>query len=246
MPAACSRWPRAPTIRPCSGCEPESRGIAPARRFPLPPPPRPDGPAGRLRGADRHRFRSGHRRLRGACARPAQDLDQRAASASSMANSSSAATATRSRPGRTGELVGGLYGVSIGAAFFGESMFSRRTDASKVALVHLVARLRAGGYRLLDAQFITEHLDAVRRGRGRARGLYRHAGGGDRRGWGFPRAACAGERGGSAGVDWGVILPLRGRWSSAARPEGVVLFVARRALSPPNTTPPPSFARTLP
>jgi leucyl/phenylalanyl-tRNA--protein transferase len=57
-----------------------------------------------------------------------------------------------------GELVGGLYGVSIGAAFFGESMFSRRTDASKVALVHLVARLRAGGYRLLDAQFITEHL----------------------------------------------------------------------------------------
>ncbi len=57
-----------------------------------------------------------------------------------------------------GELVGGLYGVSIGGAFFGESMFSRRTDASKVALVHLVARLRAGGYRLLDTQFLTEHL----------------------------------------------------------------------------------------
>lgn len=57
-----------------------------------------------------------------------------------------------------GELVGGLYGVSIGAAFFGESMFSRATDASKVALAHLVARLRAGGYRLLDAQFQTEHL----------------------------------------------------------------------------------------
>jgi leucyl/phenylalanyl-tRNA--protein transferase len=56
------------------------------------------------------------------------------------------------------ELVGGLYGVSIGAAFFGESMFSRKTDASKVALVHLVARLRHGGYVLLDAQFITEHL----------------------------------------------------------------------------------------
>ena len=59
---------------------------------------------------------------------------------------------------RGGELVGGLYGVSIGAAFFGESMFSRATDASKVALVHLVARLRAGGYRLLDAQFQTDHL----------------------------------------------------------------------------------------
>ncbi len=57
-----------------------------------------------------------------------------------------------------GELVGGLYGVSLRGAFFGESMFSRRRDASKVALVHLVARLIAGGYRLLDAQFMTEHL----------------------------------------------------------------------------------------
>jgi leucyl/phenylalanyl-tRNA--protein transferase len=59
---------------------------------------------------------------------------------------------------REGELVGGLYGVSIGAAFFGESMFSRETDASKVALVHLAGRLIAGGYRLLDAQFHTDHL----------------------------------------------------------------------------------------
>jgi len=57
-----------------------------------------------------------------------------------------------------GVLVGGLYGLKLGAAFFGESMFSRATDASKVALVHLVARLRAGGYRLLDTQFITDHL----------------------------------------------------------------------------------------
>jgi len=56
------------------------------------------------------------------------------------------------------ELVGGLYGVSLGAAFFGESMFSRKSDASKVALVHLVERLRAGGYTLLDTQFVTEHL----------------------------------------------------------------------------------------
>jgi len=55
-------------------------------------------------------------------------------------------------------LVGGLYGVSMGAAFFGESMFHRATDASKVALVHLVARLKAGGFRLLDTQFITDHL----------------------------------------------------------------------------------------
>jgi leucyl/phenylalanyl-tRNA--protein transferase len=56
------------------------------------------------------------------------------------------------------ELVGGLYGVTLGGAFFGESMFSRETDASKVALVHLVARLKAGGYTLLDTQFVTEHL----------------------------------------------------------------------------------------
>lgn len=55
-------------------------------------------------------------------------------------------------------LVGGLYGVSLGGAFFGESMFSRERDASKVALVHLVARLRRGGWMLLDAQFLTEHL----------------------------------------------------------------------------------------
>jgi leucyl/phenylalanyl-tRNA--protein transferase len=56
------------------------------------------------------------------------------------------------------KLVGGLYGVALGAAFFGESMFHRATDASKIAMVHLVERLRAGGYRLLDTQFVTGHL----------------------------------------------------------------------------------------
>jgi len=56
------------------------------------------------------------------------------------------------------ELVGGLYGVSLGSAFFGESMFSRRTNASKICLVHLVARLRERGFTLLDTQFTTEHL----------------------------------------------------------------------------------------
>lgn len=55
-------------------------------------------------------------------------------------------------------LVGGLYGVSLGRAFFGESMFHRARDASKIALVHLVARLKAGGYSLLDTQFVTGHL----------------------------------------------------------------------------------------
>lgn len=56
------------------------------------------------------------------------------------------------------DLVGGLYGVSIGAAFFGESMFHRSTDASKVCLLHLAARLRDSGYHLLDTQFVTPHL----------------------------------------------------------------------------------------
>jgi leucyl/phenylalanyl-tRNA--protein transferase len=60
-----------------------------------------------------------------------------------------------------GALVGGLYGVVLGAAFFGESMFSRMTDASKVALAHLVARLKVGGFRLLDCQFITDHLASL-------------------------------------------------------------------------------------
>jgi leucyl/phenylalanyl-tRNA---protein transferase len=59
------------------------------------------------------------------------------------------------------ELVGGVYGVVLGAAFFGESMFSRRTDASKVALAYLVHRLRAGGFTLFDTQFLTPHLASL-------------------------------------------------------------------------------------
>ena len=59
---------------------------------------------------------------------------------------------------REDQLVGGLYGLALGGAFFGESMFSRETDASKVALIHLVAALRLGGFGLLDIQFITNHL----------------------------------------------------------------------------------------
>ena len=60
-----------------------------------------------------------------------------------------------------GKLVGGLYGVKLGRAFFGESMFSRATDASKVALAWLVARMRTGGYTLLDCQFMTTHLASL-------------------------------------------------------------------------------------
>jgi leucyl/phenylalanyl-tRNA---protein transferase len=99
-----------------------------------------------------------------------------------------------------GALVGGLYGVSIGGAFFGESMFSRVTDASKVALVHLVALMRIGGYRLLDMQFVTPHLarfGAVEVPRAQYRRLlaealrYRAA---------FPRAFGGAAGGGSAGA----------------------------------------------
>jgi leucyl/phenylalanyl-tRNA--protein transferase len=59
---------------------------------------------------------------------------------------------------RQGKLAGGIYGVALGGAFFGESMFSGYTDASKVALVHLAAQLKAGGFRLFDVQFVTDHL----------------------------------------------------------------------------------------
>ena len=59
------------------------------------------------------------------------------------------------------ELVGGLFGVTIGGAFFGESMFSRRPNASKIALVHLVERLNAGGFMLLDTQYLTDHLETM-------------------------------------------------------------------------------------
>ncbi|WP_338112477.1 leucyl/phenylalanyl-tRNA--protein transferase [Sphingomicrobium nitratireducens] len=62
---------------------------------------------------------------------------------------------------KDGELVGGLYGVRLGGAFFGESMFSIATDASKVALAHLVARMKAGGFALLDCQFMTDHLASL-------------------------------------------------------------------------------------
>ena len=60
-----------------------------------------------------------------------------------------------------GKMVGGLYGVAIGGAFFGESMFHTARDASKVALIHLAARLRAGGFTLLDTQFVTPHLASL-------------------------------------------------------------------------------------
>lgn len=68
---------------------------------------------------------------------------------------------TAPTPDHPPQLVGGLYGIALNGAFFGESMFSRQTDASKVALVHLVARLRHNRYKLLDTQFSTSHLETL-------------------------------------------------------------------------------------
>ena len=96
---------------------------------------------------------------------------------------------------RDGKLAGGLYGVALGAAFFGESMFSRERDASKVALVHLVARLKAGGFTLLDTQFVTEHLSrlgAVEIPRVRYRALLRAAVAAEANFYGFDGAGAAG------------------------------------------------------
>ena len=121
---------------------------------------------------------------------------------------------------RDGRLVGGLYGVSLGRAFFGESMFSRATDASKVALAWLVARLRAGGFTLLDCQFMTQHLaslGAVEMPQGRyLELLYPSVSGafaaGAGAGAGAAGASAAGaSAAGDAGVgDWGALDRLLG------------------------------------
>ena len=99
---------------------------------------------------------------------------------------------------RAGKLAGGLYGVALGAAFFGESMFSRERDASKVALVHLVARLKAGKFKLLDTQFVTQHLrrfGAVEIPRARYRTLLRAAVAAKADFYGFDGSGAAGASG---------------------------------------------------
>ena len=106
--------------------------------------------------ADRD-FRGGDARLR----RARKDLDQRRDPAALWRICSRRGHAHSIEVYEGGALVGGLYGVSLRGAFFGESMFHRARDASKVALVHLFARLRAGGFRLLDTQFLTEHLASL-------------------------------------------------------------------------------------
>ena len=111
-----------------------------------------------LRGSHRHRFR----------ARRSKAAPKRSPAGASPGSTrpSAASTAELFRKGhvhtveawRDGALVGGLYGLALGGAFFGESMFARERDASKVALVHLMARLKRGGFTLVDTQFLTPHL----------------------------------------------------------------------------------------
>ena len=108
--------------------------------------------------------------------------------------STPSATPIRSNAGLAGELVGGLYGVKLGRAFFGESMFSRMTDASKVALAWLVARLKVGDFTLLDCQFMTDHLASLGAIDGQPRRLCRVAVGGARLG----AAPGGGSRAGAA------------------------------------------------
>ena len=91
-------------------------------------------------------------------ARPSTWINARIAALYSQLHTMGCCHSIEVRDPGTSELVGGLYGVRIGAAFFGESMFSARRDASKVALVHLAARLSAGRFKLLDTQFVTDHL----------------------------------------------------------------------------------------
>ena len=140
--------------------EPEERGVIPARRVEGLLPPCAHRALGPLPRDRRQGVRRGDRRLRRGKTRPRQHLDQ------------PPYPHPLYRPARLGHchsvevwdgdaLVGGLYGVSLGGAFFGESMFHRARDASKVALVHLVARLIAGGFTLLDTQYVTEHLRSL-------------------------------------------------------------------------------------
>jgi leucyl/phenylalanyl-tRNA--protein transferase len=137
--------------------EPEQRGVLPLDGFHI-PTRLAHGARRSVRGAHRHRLRQ---RVLEACAAPAPGREDtwingpiRRLYLALMAMGH----AQSIECWKDERLVGGLYGVTLGGAFFGESMFSRERDASKVALVHLVARLKRGGWRLLDAQFLTEHL----------------------------------------------------------------------------------------
>ena len=168
---ASSRWPTAATPTTSSGSSRGSRAILPLDGFHCSRSLRRTLRSGRFTVTRDHAFAE----VVAACA----DREETWINADDRASD---ARAPRRRPrpfdrsaGTDGELVGGLYGVKLGRAFFGESMFSRATDASKVALAWLVARLKVGDFTLLDCQFMTDHLRLARRGRGQPRGLCRVA-----------------------------------------------------------------------
>jgi leucyl/phenylalanyl-tRNA--protein transferase len=137
--------------------DPEQRGILPLEKFHLPRRLRRTAVAGGFEIAADRDFAA----VIAACATPAEgredtwinrDIERLFTALHAQGHAHSV------EAWRDGVLVGGLYGVVLGGAFFGESMFSLARDASKVALVHLVARLRLGGFVLLDTQFVTAHL----------------------------------------------------------------------------------------
>ncbi len=137
--------------------EPESRGILPLDRFHIPRRLARTVASGRFEIRIDHDFAAVIDGCAGATPeRPKTWINRRIRKLYSELFEIGAAHTVETW--RDDVLVGGLYGVSLGAAFFGESMFSRERDASKVALVHLVERLKAGGYTLLDTQFTTPHL----------------------------------------------------------------------------------------
>ena len=137
--------------------EPEKRGIIPLDRFHVPARLARTVRSDRFTVTVNRDFDARARRLRRAAAGPSAHLDQCAHP--HLYRKLYDRRHCHSIEVYDGDaLVGGLYGVTLGRAFFGESMFHRARDASKVALVHLVARLRAGGFKLLDTQFVTDHL----------------------------------------------------------------------------------------
>ena len=137
--------------------EPDMRGVIPLGGVPCALALGPYRSLIALQSLGQPGLRRRHRRLRRAQTRSFPDLDQRTHPEIYRALYEHGHCHTV-EVYDGGELVGGLYGVSLGRAFFGESMFHRARDASKIALVHLIARLKAGGYRLLDTQYVTEHL----------------------------------------------------------------------------------------
>ena len=148
---------RSRTDRQLQWIDPEDRGILPLDGFHLPRSLRKT----LRRGTFEIRFDTAFAQVMEKCAETAEDRDETWINDEIIrlfVELHRAGLTHSVESWRDGKLVGGLYGLALGGAFFGESMFSRETDASKVALVHLVAALRQGGFHLLDTQFITAHL----------------------------------------------------------------------------------------